>query len=95
MTVVTKVCTQCTRVGPESSFTILAKGTYVLPVVASKNSLNMSDRGSAQKAYAAFHVYLNGLKYDPEVGFGCPKCPKELGKGEKEDEFNQIEIHIW
>ena len=68
--------------------------------VASKNSLNRSDRGSARpiprhKAYDAFHVYLNGLKYDPEVGFGCPKCPKELGKGEKEDEFNQIEIHIW
>ena len=67
--------------------------------VSSKNSLNCDQRGSMrhieiQPFRIAFHIYLNALKYDPEIGFGCTKCPTELAKGEHEDDFDDIEIHI-
>ena len=37
---------------------------------------------------------MNELEYDPDIGFGCTKCPTELAKGEHEDDFDDIEIHI-
>ena len=42
----------------------------------------------------AFHVYLLAIKYSLEIGFGCPKCPSELGKGELEEDFDAVEVHI-
>ena len=68
--------------------------------MASKNSLNRSHRGSWREInedvfYTAFHIYLDAIKYDPQEGFGCPKCPIELGKDEKENNFpDEIEVHI-
>ena len=84
------------RLGHQSS----ASAKSINAFVASKNSLNRSHRGSWREInedvfYTAFHIYLDAIKYDPQEGFGCPKCPIELGKDEKESNFpDEIEVHI-
>ena len=37
---------------------------------------------------------MNAIKYDPKIGYGCPKCPDELEKDENEEDFDDIECHI-
>ena len=45
--------------------------------------------------FKAFEIYIHTIKYDVEEAFGCPQCPSELLKGEKEEDFENIrEVHI-
>ena len=76
-----------------------SSGKSLKSFVAAKNSLNCDQRGDKRKIdyyhiRNAFHVYLTAIIYDPEVGFGCPKCPTQLGKNENEEDYDDIECHI-
>ena len=43
----------------------------------------------------AYEIFIHALKYDIEKAWGCPQCPKLLGKDEHESMFNDVvEVHI-
>ena len=76
-----------------------SSGKSLRSFVDAKNSLNCDQRGSTRhidfyQTRIAFHIYLNAIKYDPKIGYGCPKCPDELEKDENEEDFDDIECHI-
>ena len=55
-----------------------SSGKSLKSFVAAKNSLNCEQRGSTRlidinQTFIAFHVYLNAIRYDPEIGYGCPQ----------------------
>ena len=76
------------------------EGKSIDAFVNGKNDLNSELRGDNIKIardvfFKAFEIYIHATKYDAEEAFGCPKCPGELLKGEKETDFENVkEVHV-
>ena len=77
------------------------EGKSIDAFINNKNILNSEERGedldgniSKQVFLKAFEIYINATQYNTEDAFGCSKCPGELLKGETEDDFENIEVHI-
>ena len=76
------------------------EGKSIDAFINNKNDLNCEQRGEDTKItrsvfFKGFEIYIHAIKYDAEEAFGCPKCPCELSRGEKEEDFENIrEVHI-
>ena len=75
------------------------EGKSIDAFVNNKNSLNSEDRDDTNEIpikvfQKAFEIFLHATKYDTEKAFGCDMCPKELKKGECEEDFTETEVHI-
>jgi len=77
------------------------EGKSVDAFVSNKNHLNREERGQSGREiskkvfFKAFEIFLHATDYNMNDAFGCEKCPKELLKGETEDDFENLrEVHI-
>ena len=79
------------------------EGKSIDAFINNKNSLNSEDRDDTNEIpvklqikvfQKAFEIYLHATKYDTETAFGCELCPKELMKGESEENYDETEVHI-
>ena len=70
-----------------SLFGTSQQGKSIDAFISNKNDLNHEQRGE--------NIEIHAIKYDAEEAFGCPQCPGELLRGEKEEDFpNAREVHI-
>ena len=83
-----------------SLFGTSQQGKSIDAFISNKNDLNREQRGenieiTRSVFFKAFEIYIHAIKYDAEEAFGCPQCPGELLRGEKEEDFpNAREVHI-
>ena len=68
------------------------QGKSINAFIESKNSLNENERDDSRDIpknhfYKAFEIYIHATKYDTNEAFGCLECPREIEKGETEEDL--------
>ena len=83
----------------EYHFSVMSGGVAQNSFVTSKNDLNVNIRGDKDKLsrfifHKGYEIFIHSLDYDIKNAWTCDKCPKSLNVGEREEDFDDLEVHI-
>ena len=67
--------------------------------VTSKNELNVMIRGSEATVprhifCKGYEIFMHSIRYNRKEAWDCYQCPSELDANEREEDFDDIEVHI-
>ena len=57
-------------------------------------SSTSTDKLSRFIFHKGYEIFIHSLDYDIKNAWTCDKCPKSLNVGEREEDFDDVEVHI-